>query len=176
MFFLQKNYNFVKWDFFCNFQTLFCKKKNKKKKPCIFDRFSRHNVEEKALLCSCKSMLMWYDTTALNVAILHIGIVSIAAWLSGLLSLQSSMRPCIPSGFSSLSIASELVLFLSHNHPIEKWTIHHSWISVKKNHGVRKLKKSLIQHCYVFILTRFCTENTKFHLTPSSGNFRYYWN
>ena len=27
-----------------------------------------------------------------------------------------------------------------------------------------------------FILTRFCTENTKFHLTPSSGNFRYYWN
>ena len=27
-----------------------------------------------------------------------------------------------------------------------------------------------------FILTRFCTENSKFHLTPSSGNFRYYWN
>ena len=77
-------------------------------------------------------MLMWYDTTALNVAILHIGIVSIVAWLNGLLSLQSSMRTCIPSRFSNPSIASEFGLFLSHNHPIEKWTIHHNWISVKK--------------------------------------------
>ena len=29
---------------------------------------------------------------------------------------------------------------------------------------------------YNFILTKIFTENTKFHLTPSSGNFRYYWN